>query len=155
MTASTITPAPVRHSVHVKASPAKAFDVFTGGMNRWWAKSHKIGPADLKTIVMEPRAGGRWYEIDDDGSTCEWGKVLAWEPPHRVVLAWQITPDFTYDRDLLTEVEITFNEEADGTLVSLEHRNLERFGERMDAMRGAVNAGWPMLLGLFAAEADS
>jgi len=149
MTMPTIQPAPVRHSVFVKANTAKAFDVFTAGMSRWWAKTHKIGPANLDTIVLEPRAGGRWYEIDDDGSTCEWGKVLVWEPPHRLVLAWQITPDFQYDPELLTEVEVTFRAESDGTRVSLEHRNLERFGERAEAMRGAVNSGWPLLLGLF------
>ena len=155
MSTRTIMPAPVRHNLHVKAGIAKAFDVFTAGINRWWAKSHKIGVADLKEVVIEPRAGGRWYEVDTDGSTCEWGKVLAWEPPHRLVLGWQITPDFKYDPNLLTEVEITFTEEAGGTRVQLEHRDLEKFGERADAMRGAVNSGWPQLLGLFAIEADS
>jgi uncharacterized protein YndB with AHSA1/START domain len=155
MSTRTITPAPVRHSVQVKAGLAKSFDVFTAGINRWWARSHKIGPADLKTVVIEPRVGGRWYEIDTDGGECEWGKVLTWEPPHRLVLAWQITPDFKYDPDLLTEVEITFREEAGGTRVELEHRNLEKFGERAEAMRNAVNSGWPALLGLFATEADN
>ena len=155
MNGPTITPAPVRTSVHVKAGIDKAFDVFTAGINRWWAKSHKIGKADMKEAVIEPRVGGRWYEIGVDGSECEWGKVLIWEPPHRLVLAWQITPQFGYDPDLVTEVEITFAVEAGGTRVQLEHRNLERFAEQAEKMRTAVNSGWPQLLGLFAIEADS
>lgn len=147
---TTIKPAPVRHSVHVKATAAKAFEVFTAGMNNWWLRSHKIGPADLKTVMVEPRSGGRWYEIDTDGSECDWGKVLAWEPPHRLLLGWQIRPEFKYDPNLITEVEITFVADGDGTRVTLEHRDLERFGDKAEAMRGAVNSGWPALLGEFA-----
>jgi uncharacterized protein YndB with AHSA1/START domain len=150
MTAQQIKPAPVRHSVHVKASAARAFEVFAVGINSWWLRTHKIGKSDLKTAVIEPRVGGRWYEIDTDGSECEWGKVLAWEPPQRLLLAWQIRPDFSYDADLVTEVEVTFVEEADGTRVTLEHRNLERFGDKTETMRASVNGGWPQLLNAFA-----
>ena len=82
----TISPAPVRKSVRVAAPQERAFEVFTAGIGRWWPKSHHIGAADLDTFVIEPRAGGRWYERGVDGSECEVGKVLAWEPPARLVL---------------------------------------------------------------------
>ena len=150
-----IRPAPVRKSIFVSAPPDRAFEVFTSGIGRWWPKSHKIGPSDLERPVIEPRSGGRWYELDVDGSECEIGKVAAWEPPHRLVLIWQLTPEFTYDPDLITEVEVQFTPEGDGTRVELEHRDLERMGEKADAMREAVSGpgGWPALLELFADEA--
>lgn len=124
-----ITPAAVRKSVRVKAELGKAFDVFTAGMNTWWNPSNKIGAADLKEAVLEPKVGGRWYEIDEDGSECDWGKVLVWEPPHRVVIDWQINGEWAYDPSLHTEFEVRFTAEDGGTLVELEHRNLERFGD--------------------------
>jgi uncharacterized protein YndB with AHSA1/START domain len=151
-----IRPAPVRKSIKVAAPPERAFEVFTGGIGRWWPKSHKIGPADLDRPVIEPREGGRWYELDVDGSECEIGKVAVWEPPHRLVLIWQLTPEFTYDPHLVTEVEVTFTPDGDGTLVELEHRDLERMGEKAEAMRETVSGpgGWPGLLALFAEETD-
>jgi uncharacterized protein YndB with AHSA1/START domain len=154
---SQIRPAPVRKSVHVAASPDRAFEVFTGGIGRWWPKSHKIGQADLDRPVIEPRAGGRWYELDVDGAECELGKVAVWEPPARLVLVWQLTPEFKYDPDLITEVEVTFTAEGDGTRVDLEHRDLERMGEKAEAMRETVSGpgGWPALLQLFADEAKN
>ena len=151
-----IRPAPVRKSVHVNASPEHAFDTFANGIGRWWPKTHKIGPAELDRPVIEPKPGGRWYELDVDGSKCEIGKVLAWEPPARQVLIWQLTPEFTYDPDLITEVEVTFTPEGSGTRVDLEHRHLERVGEKADALRESVSGpgGWPALLQLFAEAAN-
>jgi len=148
-----IKPAPVRKSVHVNASPQKAFDVFTAGIGRWWPKSHHICKADLDTHVIEPRTGGRWYERGVDGVECDIGKVLVWEPPARLVLAWQLNPDWTFDPDLITEVEVLFIADgANATRVELEHRNLERMGERADAMRQQIDSpnGWGALLQLFA-----
>jgi uncharacterized protein YndB with AHSA1/START domain len=149
-----IRPATVRKSIHVAASPEHAFDTFVNGIGRWWPKSHKIGPADLERPVIEPREGGRWYELDVDGTECEIGKVALWQPPSRLILIWQLTPQFAYDRDLVTEVEVTFLPEADGTRVELEHRDLERLGDKAEAMRETVGGpgGWPALLELFAAE---
>ncbi len=86
----TITVAPVRKSITVAAAPDRAFQVFTEGMSRWWIKSHSINKSPIKDIVIEPKAGGRWYERGDDGSTCDWGRVLSWEPPTRLVLSWEI-----------------------------------------------------------------
>ena len=147
-----IRPAPVHKSIFVNALPDHAFEVFTSGIGRWWPKSHKIGPADLDRPVIEPRAGGRWYELDVDGSQCEIGKVEVWDPPARLVLIWQLTPEFAYDPDLITEVEVLFTREGEGTRVDLEHRHLERFGDKADGMRETISGpgGWPSLLELFA-----
>jgi uncharacterized protein YndB with AHSA1/START domain len=153
----TIKPAPVRRSVRVSAPRERAFEVFTAGIGRWWPKSHHIGKADLDTLVIEPRAGGRWYERGVDGTECEVGKVLVWEPPSRLVLAWQLTPDWTFDPDLITEVEVQFIADgANATRVELEHRDLERLGDRADAMRQQIDSdgGWPGLLQLFAQSAS-
>ena len=149
-----ISPAPVRKSIHVDAQPDSAFEVFTTGIGRWWPKTHKIGPADLDRPVIEPREGGRWFELHGDGSECEIGKVPVWEPPSRLVLIWQLTPEFQYDPDLITEVEVRFTPDGEGTRVDLEHRDLERMGEKADAMRETVSGprGWPGLLALFAEE---
>ena len=152
----TISPAPVRKSVRVAAPPERAFEVFTAGIGRWWPKSHHIGAADLDTLVIEPRQGGRWYERDVDGSECEVGKVLVWDPPARLVLAWQLTPEWKHDPALVTEVDVRFIADgANATRVELEHRNLERMGERADAMRQQIDGpgGWGDLLQLFAQSA--
>ncbi|HEY8434573.1 MAG TPA: SRPBCC family protein [Sphingomicrobium sp.] len=152
-----IRPAPVRKSIFVQASQAHAFDVFTRGIGQWWPRSHKIGPADVDRPIIEPREGGRWYELDVDGSECEIGKVAIWDPPKRLLLIWQLTPDFTFDPNLMTEVEVLFTPEGNGTRVDLEHRDLERFGDRSEAMRETISGpgGWPMLLQLYADEAKS
>jgi uncharacterized protein YndB with AHSA1/START domain len=139
--------------VRVSAPSERAFEVFTAGVGRWWPKSHHIGKADLDTLVIEPRTGGRWYERGVDGTECEVGKVLVWEPPTRLVLAWQLTAEWKFDPDLVTEVEVKFIADgANATRVELEHRDLERFGERAEAMRQQIDSdgGWPGLLQLFA-----
>jgi uncharacterized protein YndB with AHSA1/START domain len=150
----TITPAPIRKSVLVNAPRERAFEVFTAGIGRWWPKTHHIGAADLDTLVIEPRQGGRWYERGTDGGECEIGKVLVWEPPARLVIAWQLTHDWKFDPNLITEVEVQFVAEgANSTRVELEHRNLERFGAQADAVRSIYDSpsGWPGLLQAFAA----
>ena len=146
-----IQPAPVRKSIYVAASPEHAFNVFTNGIGRWWPKTHKISKSDLDRPIIEPKAGGRWYELAVDGAECEVGKVLAWEPPHRLLLAWQLRHDWSFDPDLVTEVEVTFAPEGDGTRVNLEHRNLERLGDSAEAMRQRIDApgGWGLLLQLY------
>jgi uncharacterized protein YndB with AHSA1/START domain len=157
MSTLTIRPAPVRKSVTVKADAARAFEVFTGRIGRWWPRSHRIGSSPQKDVVLEPRPGGRWYEIGEDGSQCNWGKVLAWEPPARVLLAWQIGADWKYDADLITEVEVTFTPLAAGeTRVDLEHRNLERFGEKVEDVRSRIDSpnGWTGILKIYAEMAE-
>ena len=146
----------IKKELTVEAPLDRAFRVFTANMGAWWPKSHHIGTADLDTLVIEPRAGGRWYQRGVDGSECDVGKVLVWEPPARLVLCWQLTPEWKYDPDLITEVEVQFIADgANATRVELEHRNLERMGPRADAMRRQIDApnGWSGLLELFAQSA--
>jgi uncharacterized protein YndB with AHSA1/START domain len=110
----------------------------------------------MEEAVMEPVQDGRWYERDVDGSECNWGKVLVWEPPARIVLAWQITGEWAYDEDILTEVEVRFVPEAPGrTRVELEHRGLDAYGEATDQMRDLFDSGWPGILQGFAAAAGA
>jgi uncharacterized protein YndB with AHSA1/START domain len=142
--------------VRVDAAPARAFEIFTAGASRWWLKNFSISltKSPIKNIVMEPRAGGRWFERGEDGSECSWGKVLAWEPPSRLLLAWQINHEFKYDPALLTEVEIRFTPEGSGTLVELEHRHLERMGTGGTALAERFTQGWGALIGSFAQHAS-
>ncbi|HEY3918287.1 MAG TPA: SRPBCC family protein [Stellaceae bacterium] len=152
----TITPAPIRKSVRVKAAPARAFEIFTAGASRWWLKSFSISltKSPIKDVIFEPRAGGRWFERGEDGSECSWGQVLAWEPPARLLLAWQINHEFKYDPALMTEVEVRFTPDGGGTLVELEHRHIERMGQGATAMRGRFEQGWGALIGSFAQHAS-
>jgi uncharacterized protein YndB with AHSA1/START domain len=151
-------PAPVRKSIVVKADLDRSFSAFTSGIGRWWPRSKSIGATAQVDVVLEGRAGGRWYERGTDGAECEWGKVLLWEPPARVVLAWQIGSNWKYDPALLTEVEVTFTALAGGgaTRVDVEHRHLERFGTEAARLRDAFDseAGWNGVLKSFASVAD-
>lgn len=140
----------VTKTIVVHGSQQRAFAVFTEGIGTWWPlQTHKIGAADPIDAVLEPRTGGRWYEVGADGSQCEWGRVLAWEPPGRVVLAWQIGVDWRYDPELVTEVDVRFTDLGDGrTRVTLEHRNLDRFGPGAEQARATFDSpgGWSGLL---------
>ena len=129
--------------------------MFTSRISDWWPKGRTIGQAPHAAIVIEPCAGGRWFERDTDGNETQWGKVLAWEPPARLLLAWQISTLWRYDADLLTEVELTFVPADGGTLVTLEHRDLERFGTDGPQHAKRLDGGWPGFLGEFARHVDS
>jgi uncharacterized protein YndB with AHSA1/START domain len=150
---TTITAAPVRKDVLVACSPDRAFQVFAAEMDRWWLKSHSIAASGLARLVVEPFAGGAWYEIGTKGERCNWGHVAAWEPPARLLLIWRLTPEFTYDPDLHTEVEVTFTAEGAGTRVRLEHRMLENYGAAGAQMAHAFDSpnGWRGLLAAFGA----
>lgn len=152
----TIAIAPVRKSVKVNAPPARAFEVFTAGMSRWWPASHTVLKSPFKEAIVEPRAGGRWYHRGADGSECETGLVQIWDPPSRLVLVWQLNPKFEYDPDLFTEVEVRFTADGSGTRVDLEHRLIERMGEGAENARGAVDApsGWSAILEEFRKSAE-
>jgi uncharacterized protein YndB with AHSA1/START domain len=148
----------VRKVMSVRAPQAVAWRVFTEKMGTWWPlANYKIGKANAVDAVVEPRVGGRWYERGEDGSTCEWGSVLAWEPTSRLVLSWDITADWQYDPLLKTEIEVRFIAEGkDATRVELEHRRLDRYGARRDEMRHIFETGgdWGRLLAMFAARAS-
>lgn len=152
-----IQPAPVRRSLIVKADPQRSFAAFTANMASWWPPTHTIGGSQKPEVVLEGRVGGRWYERSPEGAECEWGKVLVWDPPGRLVLAWQINGLWKYDPTLISEVEILFTALASGeTRVDLEHRNLERFGEHAQRVHDAVGAerGWLGILKTYGAYAD-
>jgi uncharacterized protein YndB with AHSA1/START domain len=145
--------APVRYTVTVPISPERAFTLFTQGFNTWWI-GHHIGQADLAEAVIEPRVDGRWYERGVDGSECDWGKVIVYEPPGRLVLTWQVNAEWKFDPDLshASEVEVRFTEANGQTTVDFEHRHIERLGAGAEELARLVGApdGWPGILDLFA-----
>ena len=147
-------PNSVRKVVTVQAPQDVAWRVFTEKMGTWWPlATYKIGKANAVDAVIEPRVGGRWYERGDDGSTCDWGRVLSWEPHDRLVLTWDISADWQPDPNLKTEIEVRFIAEGKGrTRVELEHRHLDRFGARRDEMRRIFDTegDWGRLLESFA-----
>jgi uncharacterized protein YndB with AHSA1/START domain len=147
----------VRKQIVVDASQARAFRVFTEEHGAWWPlATHHIGASPPETAVIEPRVGGRWFERAADGTECPWGKVLVWDPPGRIVLAWQTGADWKHDPDLITEVEVRFVALGPAqTRVELEHRHLDRFGEAAANMRAAFDSdgGWNGMLTLFGARA--
>jgi uncharacterized protein YndB with AHSA1/START domain len=148
----------LRKVVNVDAPVAVAWRVFTEKMGTWWPlATHKIGKVKAVDAVIEPRVGGRWYERGDDGSTCDWGRVLSWEPPSRLVLTWEISGNWQCDPNLKTEVEVRFIYEGkDRTRVELEHRRLDLYDARRDEMRGIFDSegGWAGLLKSFARAAS-
>lgn len=140
---------PVRQSVSVRHPPAVAFAVFTQQFGRWWPlTTYSISQDRVQSCVLEPRVGGAVFEIRDDGVTLPWGRVLAWEPPERLVLSWHP------GRDPATaqEVEVRFRPIADGTLVELEHRGWEKLGDEAPASRNSYAGGWRAVLGTHFAE---
>jgi uncharacterized protein YndB with AHSA1/START domain len=153
----TITIAPVRKSIRVHASQARAFEVFTSGLGRWWPRKAGIGKAPMKAMVLEPQLGGRWYELAEDGSQADVGKILLWEPPDRFVVSWDINAEWKPDLTVGSEVEVRFVADGlDATLVELEHRKFEQMGAEAGAsMRKDVDGGWPGLLELFRKEAEA
>jgi uncharacterized protein YndB with AHSA1/START domain len=147
------TMAPVRKQVTVQTPQALAFEVFCQRMGSWWNPGHHIAQTPFAEVVIEPREGGRWLERDADGNECVWGSVLSWQPPHRLVLGWQLDQSWAYDPDLVTEVEVRFVEEGPSTTrVELEHRNLDRFGPAATGIRDALDGadGWAGLLRRYA-----
>ena len=153
-----VDPNSVHKLVNVAASPEVAWRVFTEKMGSWWPLAYyKIGKAHAVDAVMEPRVGGRWYERGDDGSTCQWGSVLAWEPHTRLVLEWGVNADWQYDPELKTEIEVRFIAQGErATRVELEHRRLDRYGARRDEMRRVYDTegDWGKLLESFARLAE-
>jgi hypothetical protein len=155
MNEPTIQPAPIRKSLVVKADVERAFSVFTSRMGSWWPRSHSTGKSPQVDVIVEPRAGGRWYERAEDGSETEWGKVLRWQPPGHVLLAWQLDGNWHYNPACITEVEINFIAlGAGGTRVDFEHRHLERLGDNAVAVRELLNSGWDGILDLYAQQAS-
>lgn len=152
-TLQAISAAPIRKTLRVRAPRDRAFDIFVARMGDWWPAEHSLLKAPRTAVIVEPEVDGRWYEIAEDGSEAQWGKVLVWDPPNRLVLAWQLTSEFTYDPDFLTEVEVSFHSEGDATRVEFEHRHLDRYGPeglaRLAAMETSMDQGWGEILDRF------
>ena len=145
----------VQTSIVVDAPQQLAFDVFTKDMAGWWPADHHIIEAELAEMVFELREGGRVYDIGVDGSECQWARVLAFAPPERIVISWDITPQWKLETDLAktSEVEVRFIPDGpDRTRVELEHRHLDRHGDGWQGMRDAVGSpgGWTGGLVLYA-----
>ncbi len=143
----------VERSVTVNASAEKAFLVFTEQFANWWPAGHNINPNGFAGAYIEPQVGGRWFERAPDGSECDWGRVLAWDPPGRVLLSWQLTGAWEFDPDPehASEVEVRFIAEgALTTRVEVIHSKLERAvdGDKLAEGIGA-DGGWGTLLGRF------
>jgi uncharacterized protein YndB with AHSA1/START domain len=139
----------VQSSIVVDAPIERAFSVFTEGIGTWWAPEHHILQGELAEMVFEPRQGGHVYDRGVDGSECRWARVLVYEPPVRVVIAWDISLQWQLESDptRTSEVEVRFVAEGPSrTRVELEHRNLDRHGEGWEQMRDAVGSpdGWQL-----------
>jgi uncharacterized protein YndB with AHSA1/START domain len=145
---------PLQGTVTVGVPVEQAFRVFTNAIDTWWPGEYHIGQADMDKPVLEPREGGRWYERGVDGSETEWGRVLTWEPPSRLVVTWQINGQWQYDPnpEHASHIEVRFTPDGpEQTRVDLEHRHLERLvdGQALhDGIQGG--GGWTAMLEMFA-----
>jgi len=147
--------ASVRTQIVVDAPIARAFSVFIEQFDRIKPREHNLLEADIAETVFETREGGRIYDRGVDGSECHWARVLAYEPPNRVVFSWDISPQWQIETDpaKTSEVEVRFvSETPERTRVELEHRNLDRHGDGWESERDGVaaDAGWPLYLQRYA-----
>ncbi len=146
----------VRTEIVVDVPTERAFRVFTERFDRIKPREHNMLGVDIAESVFEPRAGGRVYDRGVDGSECQWGRVLAFEPPDRILFSWDINPTWQIETDLAktSEVEVRFLADGpDRTRVELEHRHLDRHGDGWEGMREGIRAdqGWPLYLQRFSA----
>jgi uncharacterized protein YndB with AHSA1/START domain len=150
----------VSASIVVDASIDRAFAVFTEDMGSWWPQEHHMLQGQESHMVFEAKKGGRAYELGADGTECKWSTVRVWEPPHRVVFTWEISPQWSLetDPDRASEVEVRFVAEDPGrTRVEVEHRHLDRHGEGWENLRDAIGSpeGWPVELRALAQRLDA
>ena len=151
------TASPVRRTVIVPLPAERAFYTFVNHMGLWWPRQNTFGKEKYHTVLVEPVVGGRWYERSADGEETAWGTVLAYEPPHRIILTWQITAQGTPEADpaRASEIEIRFMPlKPSSTSVELEHREFGRHGDEDGAIwregMESEDAGWTNLLKHFA-----
>ena len=149
--------APLKVSVLVDCSPKETFRIFSEGIETWWPlQTHSVGAdtfegkVKAETMIFEGRVGGRIYECMSDGREADWGMVLVWQPPHRVVFSWKPNLEPVPH----TEVEVRFTPEGPGTRVELEHRAWERLGEAGVEKRRRYEAGWAGVLERFVRHAQ-
>jgi uncharacterized protein YndB with AHSA1/START domain len=136
----------VRKTVTVDCAVEEAFRVFTEDATSWWPVAlHSIAGEEVEEIVFERQEGGRVFEVSTSGETAHWATVVAWEPPERLVLAWNVL-----ERDAIpTEVEMRFLREGDSTRVELEHRGWEALAEEAETRRANYDTGWDQVLGFY------
>jgi uncharacterized protein YndB with AHSA1/START domain len=145
----------VRHEIVVQAPAERAFSVFTDDFGAFKPREHNLLSVEIDETIFEPRIGGHIYDRGVDGSECRWARILAYEPPSRVVFSWDISPQWQVEADpkKTSEVEVRFIAETpDRTRVVLEHRNLDRHLEGWEAVREGVDSdgGWPLYLQRYA-----
>ena len=146
----------VHASIVVDAPIERAFQVFTQDFGRFKPAEHNMLGVEIAETVFEPRVGGHLYDRGVDGSECRWARVLAYEPPHRVVLSWDVSPQWQVEADpaKTSEWEVRFvAETSQRTRVEIEHRNLDRHGGGWEGVRDGVGGdqGWPLYLSRYAA----
>src|SRR5690348_910469 len=145
----------VKRSVVVEAPIERAFEVFTKKLGSFKPPEHNLLGVKIAETVFEPRVGGYLYDRGVDGSECRWARVLAYEPPNRVLLTWNISPRWQLETDpeKASEWEVRFTAETpERTRVEIEHRKLERHGAGWEGVRGGVDGdqGWPLYLARYA-----
>ena len=144
------------HEISAPFPPERAFARFTEDMTAWWPQEYTWAQRSLQEIAIEPREGGRCYELGPHGFSCDWGRVVTCEPPGRIAFTWQISPQRVPQPDpaLASLVEVRFEPEGDsGTRVRVAHRHFSRHGEGAETYEAAMSSpqGWPLLLERFAA----
>jgi uncharacterized protein YndB with AHSA1/START domain len=147
--------ASVRRSVVVNATPERAFAVFTQQFDAIKPREHNLLGAPIVETVLEPHVGGRIVDRAEDGSECAWARILAYDPPDRLVFTWDIGPTWQLesDADNASEVEVRFIPDGSGsTRVELEHRHLDRHGAGWESLRDGIadEQGWPLYLARYA-----
>ncbi|HEU6452950.1 MAG TPA: SRPBCC family protein [Gemmatimonadaceae bacterium] len=149
----------IQYTLTVPLRPSDAFSLFAHRLAEWWPREYTWSQSVLEDIGIEARHDGLCYERGPHGFRCDWGRVLAWEPPGRLVLAWQISPrrEPEPNPEKASTIELRFDAEGDGkTRVMLEHRDFDRHGDDANGYRAALASeqGWPYILGRYAAAAD-
>jgi uncharacterized protein YndB with AHSA1/START domain len=135
---------PLCKSVTVSCSVEHAFEVFTGRIGSWWPLAqYSVGQDRARDCAIEPKVGGEVYEVRDDGERAPWGRVLAWEPPRRFAMTWHPGRE----ADTAQEVEVRFEDTAEGTRVQLEHRGWAVLGEKARETRESYSGGWDHVFG--------
>jgi hypothetical protein len=153
---ATIVIEPVCKFIHVKVPIEHAFETFTAGLTRWWPGGCGIGNKPVAKVMLEPRLGGRWLELSEDGTQTTVATITHWEPPHRFVLVWQVNAQWKPDEAMKSEVDVRFTPDgANATHVELVHHKFETMGGEAGAsMRKDVDGGWMSKLEAFAQEAE-
>lgn len=147
----------VKKNITINAPQAHVFRIFHEHHDAWWPRQHHIGKSEPFTAILEPEVGGRWYEKGEDGSECDWGRVLAWEPHSRILLSWDINLQWQFEPNFGVEVEVTFEHIGDTqTRLCLEHRRLEVYGDQAEMMRAIFDSieGWGGTIKALAALAE-